>query len=159
MTSKNNRANLLYYIKLSASFQIHRRIQTGVTIRKRSIRVKFGDFFLSRVTLEFDGWPRKTIGPLLHYIKPCASHQSHGWIQTGVTGWKRLLRVKIGDFSSRVTLKFNGWPWKPIGPPSILHQALCIISKPLVNSNWVYGQETPNSGQNQWFLVPCDLEI
>ena len=36
--------------------------------------------------------------------------QSHWWIQTGVT-----VRVKIGDFSSHVTLKFDGWPWKTIG--------------------------------------------
>ena len=37
MTSKNNRAPLPYYIKLCASFQSHRWIQTGVTVRKRSI--------------------------------------------------------------------------------------------------------------------------
>ena len=49
MTLKNNRAPLLYYIKLSVSFQIHRWIQTKVTVRKRSIRVKIDDFF-SRVT-------------------------------------------------------------------------------------------------------------
>ena len=40
MTSKNNRAPLLYYIELCASFQIQRWIQTKVTVRKRSIRVK-----------------------------------------------------------------------------------------------------------------------
>ena len=28
-----------------------------------------------------------------------------------------------------------------------------------MNSNSSYSQETPNSGQNQWFLVPCDFEI
>ena len=43
MTSKNNRALLLYYVKLCTSFQIHLWIQTGVTVRKRSIRVKNGD--------------------------------------------------------------------------------------------------------------------
>ena len=56
MTLENNRAPLLYYIKLCASFQSHGWIQTGVTVRKRSIRVKFDDF-LSRVTLKFDRWP------------------------------------------------------------------------------------------------------
>ena len=35
MTSKNNRALLLYYIKLCASFQIHWWIQTGYTVQKR----------------------------------------------------------------------------------------------------------------------------
>ena len=53
MTSKNNRALLLYYIKLCASFQIHWWIQTGFT-RKHSIWVEIGDM-LSRVTLKFDG--------------------------------------------------------------------------------------------------------
>ena len=31
---------------------------------------------------------------------------------------------------------------------SMLHQALCIISKPSVNSNWNYSTEMLNSGQN-----------
>ena len=35
MTLENNRAPLLYYIKLCASFQIHRWSQTWVTVRKR----------------------------------------------------------------------------------------------------------------------------
>ena len=49
MTSKNNRAPLLYYVKLCASFQIHRWIQTGGTVWKCSIWVKIVDF-LSCVT-------------------------------------------------------------------------------------------------------------
>ena len=44
MTPKNNKARLLYYIKLCVSFQIHQWIQTGVTVRKRPIWVKFHDF-------------------------------------------------------------------------------------------------------------------
>ena len=65
MTSKNNSAPLLYYIKLCASFQIHQWIQTGVTVRKPWIRINLGNF-LSRVTLKFDGWPCKTIGHLFY---------------------------------------------------------------------------------------------
>ena len=38
-------------------------------------------------------------------------------------------------------------------------QAMCIISLPLVNSNWSYSPETPNLGQVRRFLEPCDLEI
>ena len=167
MTSKNNRTPLLYYIKLCASFQFHRWIQTEVTVRKHSIRVKIGDFC--------PVWPWNVMvilennrAPLLYYIELCASFQSHGWIQTGVTYRKRTIRVKIGNFfvpceleiwwmtlktigylfyvaSSfvhhfiavsefklelqsgnaqfgskstiffcRVTLKFDGWPWKTI---------------------------------------------
>ena len=41
----------------------------------------------------------------------------------------------------------------------MLLQALCIISYPLVNSNWRYSPETPNLGQIRRFLEPCDLEI
>ena len=63
MTLENNRAPLLYYIELCASFQIHQWIQIGVIVRKRSIWVKIG-IFLSRVTLKCDRWPWKTIGHL-----------------------------------------------------------------------------------------------
>ena len=98
MTSKNDRTPLLYYVKLCASFQIHRWIQTGVTVRKCSIRVKISDF-LSCVTLKFDGRPWKNNrSHLLCCFKLCASLQSHRWIQTWVTVRKRLNRVKIDDF-------------------------------------------------------------
>ena len=65
MSSKNNSATLLYYIKLCVSFQIHRWIQTEVTLRKRSIRVEISDF-LSLVTVKYDEWPWKTIGHLFY---------------------------------------------------------------------------------------------
>ena len=46
-------------------------------------------------------------------------HQTLGiiskpWVNSN---WSYSLetRFKIGDFLSRVTLKFNGWPWKTIG--------------------------------------------
>ena len=42
---KNNRAPLLCYFKLCASFRSHWWIQTGVTVRKRLIWVKIDDFF------------------------------------------------------------------------------------------------------------------
>ena len=173
MTSKNNRALLLYYIKHCASSQSHRWIQTGITDRKCSIWFKIGDF-LSCVTLKFEGWLWKWIGhlfyttssfvyhfkaihefklelqsgnsqfgsksaiflakiwqmtlknnraPLLYYIKHCPSYQSHRWIKTWVTVRKRPIRVKIGDFLSCVTLKFDGWCWKTIG------HLFCAISR------------------------------
>ena len=72
--------------------------------------------FSARVTVKFDGWPRKTIGHfyLLYNVKLYASFQIHWWIQTGFTVQKRSIRVEIGDMLSRVTLKFDGWPWKTI---------------------------------------------
>ena len=56
MTLKNNRAPFLCYLKLWASFLSHWWIQTGVTVRKRPIWLKF-DNILSRVTLKFGKWP------------------------------------------------------------------------------------------------------
>ena len=103
MTSKIFRAHLLYYIKLCASFQIHWWIQTEVTVWKRSIRVKIGDFF---VPCDLEIWwmtLENNRAPLPYYIKLCASFQSHGWIQTGVTVWKHSIWVKISNFLSRVT--------------------------------------------------------
>ena len=41
---ENNRAPLLFYFKLCASFRSHWWNQTGVTVRKRPIWVKFDDF-------------------------------------------------------------------------------------------------------------------
>ena len=181
---KNNKALLLYYVRLCASFQTHRWIQTGIIVRKHSIRVNIGDI-LSHVTLEFDGWHWKTIGhllcttsrfvhhfksigevklelqsgnaqfesklaifcpawtwnlmdnlennraPLIHYIKLCASFQSHGWIQTGVTVRKRWIRVEIGNFVCHVTLILDIWHWKTKGHPSyaassFVHHSIAI---------------------------------
>ena len=112
---KNNKAHLLYYIKLCVSFHIHQWIQTGVTVRKRSIWVKLDDFFelcdlgIWRMTL------KNNRTPLLCYFKLYASFRSHWWIQTGVTVRKRSIWVNIDDFFSRVTLQFDVWPWKTIG--------------------------------------------
>ena len=44
MTLKNNRASLLCYFKLCVSFRSHWWIQTGDTVRKRPIWIKFDDF-------------------------------------------------------------------------------------------------------------------
>ena len=110
----DDRAPLLYNIKLCALFQIHRWSQTWDRVQKCSIRVKNGVFFVLR-DLEIWMTLKNNRAPLLYYIKLCASFQSYGWIQTGVTVRKRSIRIKIGNFLSRVTLKFDKWPWKSIG--------------------------------------------
>ena len=51
MAIKNDKAPLLRYIKLCASFQNHQWIQTGVTVRKRL------SWVMTSVTLTFDLWP------------------------------------------------------------------------------------------------------
>ena len=115
MTPTNYRAPLLYYINLCASFQIHQWIQTGVTARKCPICVKINNFF---EPCDLAIWPmtlKNNRAPLLCNFKLCASFCSHWWIQTGVTVRKRLIWVKFNNCYSRVTLKFDGWPWKTIG--------------------------------------------
>ena len=69
--------------------------------------------------------------PLLYCFKLCASFHSHQWIQTVVTARKRPILLKIDDFFSRVTLKFNGWLSKTIGhllyaTSSLVHHFVAI---------------------------------
>ena len=65
---------------------------------------------------------------VLCYLTLCAAFHSPHCIQTGAIVWKRSIRVKIGKFLSRVTLKIDGWPRKKLGTFSMLHEALCISS-------------------------------
>ena len=58
------------------------------------------------------------------------------------------------------------WLWnftddleKQYGTSSMLLQALCIVSEPLVKSNLSYGPETLNSGQNLHFLFRVTLKF
>ena len=103
MTLENNRAPLLYYTKLFVSFQIHRWIQTGVTVRKRPIWVKFDDFY-SRVTLKFDRWPWKTIGHLFHAASSFVHHF------TAISEFKLELQSGNAQFWSKWTIFLAVWP-------------------------------------------------
>ena len=131
MTLQNNRAPLLCYFKLCASLHNHCWIQTGVTVRKRPIRVKIDDFLgqcdlaIRRMTL------KNNRAPLLCHFKLCASFRRLWWIQTGVTVRKRLIWIKIDEFFSRVTLQFDVWHWKTIGhllfvTSSFVHHSVTI---------------------------------
>ena len=73
MSFKNTRVPPLSFFKLCASFRTHWWTQTGVTVWKRPIWVKI-DYFLSRVTLEFHGWPWKTIEHLFFTILSFEHH-------------------------------------------------------------------------------------
>ena len=104
MTFKNNRAPLLCYFKLCASFRSHRWFQTWVTVRKRPIRVKFDDFY-SRVTLQFELWPWKTIGHLFY----STSSFVHHFITIGVL--KLELQSGNTQSGSNSTIFRAVWPW------------------------------------------------
>ena len=154
MTLKNNRAPLLFYFKLCASFRSHWCIQTWVTVRKCPIWVKFDDF-LSRVTLKFDGCPWKTIGHLFN----TTSSFVHHFVAIGVI--KLELQSGNAQSGSNSTIFRAVWPWyltddleKQQGTSSKQHQALCIISSSYVNSNLSYSPETVKLGCDL-----CDLDL
>ena len=128
MTLTNNRAPLLCYIKLCASFESHRWIQTGVTVRKRSVRVKIGDFVF-RVTLKFEGWHWKTIGHLF-YVSPSCMHYFIAFSES-----KLRLQSENAQIGSKLAIFRPVWPWnltddfeKKKGTSSMPLQALCIVS-------------------------------
>ena len=101
---ENIRAPLLCCFKLCASFHSHRWIQTKVTVRKPSIRVKIGNL-LSLVTLKFDGWPWKKIRHLFYV----ASIFMHHFIAIGE--FKLKLQPGNAQFGSKSTIFLAVWPW------------------------------------------------
>ena len=159
MTLKHNKVPLLYYIKLFASFQIHWWIQTGVTVRKCSIRVKNGDF-VSRVTLKFDGWSWKITGRLFYTTLSFVEH----FQAIGI--FKLELQSGNAQFGSKLAIFCPGWLWKLMydlekqqGTSSLLRLALCITSNPLAKSNFSYSLETLKSGKNCRFFPRVTLKI
>ena len=104
MTLKNNRAPYLCYFKLCAAFRTHWWIQTGVTVRKRPIWVKY-DVFWSRVTLKFDGWPWKTIGHLFYATSSFVYHF------VPIDEFKLELQSGNPQFGSNSTIFRAVWPW------------------------------------------------
>ena len=126
-TSKIYRAPLLYYIKLWASSQTHRWIQTGVTVPKRSIQVKISDF-LPHVSLKFDGWPWKTIGCLFYVTLSFVHHFK------AIGESKLKLQSGNAQFGSKSAIFCPMWPWNLTdgqnnwGTSPMLLLALCIIS-------------------------------
>ena len=131
MTPKNNKACLLYYIKLCVSFQIHQWIQIGVTVRKRPIWVKINDFF-SHVTLQFDVWPCKTIGHLFYSTSSFVRHfVAIGEFKLELQSGNPQFESKLKKSFSRVTMQFDVWPWKTIGHlfnviSSVVHHFVAI---------------------------------
>ena len=104
MTLQNNRAPLLCYFKLCASFRTHWWIQTWVTVRKRSIRVKI-DNFLRCVTLKFYRWPSKTIGHLFYAASSFVNH----FIPIGE--FKLKLQSGNAQSGSNLTIFRAARPW------------------------------------------------
>ena len=114
MTLKNNRAPVLCWFKLCLSFHSHQWIKK---LKLQSGNLQFG----SKSAIFCPMWPwnltddlENNRAPLLGCFNLCASFQIHQWIQTGVAVQKHSIQVKISNFFSRVTLKFDEWPSKTI---------------------------------------------
>ena len=103
VTLQYNRAPLQCYFKLCAPFRRHWWIQTGVTVQKRPIWVKFDDF-LSRVILKFDGLPWKTIGHLFYSTLSYVHHLlAIGDFKLEIQSWN-------DQFGSKSTIFRALWP-------------------------------------------------
>ena len=76
--------------------------------------------FFSHVTLKFDGWPSKTIGHLFYVTSSFVHHfVAIGEFRLELQSRNAQSGSKSTIFFSRVTLKFDGWPWKTIGHLSL----------------------------------------
>ena len=159
MTSQNHRAIVLCYVKLWALFQSHQRIQTGVRVRKCSIRFKIRRFF---VPCELGIW-RMTLknnrALLLCYLSFVYHFIAISQFKPELQSGNAQFGSKWTIFLSRATLKFDRWHWKTIGHPfyatsSIVHHFIAICEFKLELQSG-----TSNLVKNRRFLVPCDLEI
>ena len=136
-------------LKLCASFHSCLWIQTGVTPNTGQNRRFFGPCQIGiwQMTL------KNHRAPLLFYFKPCVPFHKYQWIQTGVTVRKRPIRVKIGDFLSRVTFKNNR--------TTLLYRVnLCASfrSHRLIQLG-VTVQKLSNLGENRQFLSRVTLKF
>ena len=96
---------------------------------------------------------------LLCYSKLCVSFHTHWWFQIWVTVRKRPIWVKCDDFLSRVTLKFDGWPWKTIG--HLFYATSSFVQHFIAIGEFKLELQSGNAqpGSNSAILAPCDLEI
>ena len=152
MTLKNNRALLLCYVKLCASFKSISEFKLELQSRCLNSGQNWWLFVLCNLK---DWWItlKNNRAPLLYYIKLCASFQTHGWIQTGITVRKCSIRIKISVFLSCVIMKLEGWPWKTI-------RHLFYISLSFVHHFKAIGEfKQELQSRNAQFFVLWDLEI
>ena len=103
MTLKNNRAYLLCYFQLCATFHSHRWNQTWATVPKHPVLVKIGDC-LSRMTLKFDGWPWKTIKNIFYATSSFVQHF------IGIGEFKLELQSGNAQFGSKSAILCPVWP-------------------------------------------------
>ena len=137
MTLKSNRAPLRCCLKLCESFHSHWSIQTGVTVQKRSIWVKIGDFFT--VSLKIDHDLENNRAPFVCYFKLCASFHSH--LEFKVELWSEM--PKLGQ-----NLFLPLWPY--LWPPTLL--IWMDITSVNGNNSWKFHDGT----MTRTLLKRCD---
>ena len=103
--------------------------------------------------------------PLIHWsfvhhlcVKLCASFHSHQWNETWVIGRKYQIQVKVNDFMSRVTFKFDRWSWKTIG--HVFYVSSTFVHHSIANGELKMELQSRNMqfGSKLAFFL-CDLEI
>ena len=103
---KNNRAPLLCYFKLCKSFQSHWWIQTGVTVLKRSIRLKITDICPLQL------WPWNLMDDLKKpkgHVFYATSRFEHHF--TAICEFKLELQSEKSQFGSKSIIFLALWPW------------------------------------------------
>ena len=114
---------------------------------------KFGSklmiFFLSCVTLKFDGWPWKTIGHFFYATSSCVHHF------IAICKFSMELQSRNAKFGSKSAFfvscdpDFDGWPWKTIqhffyATSSFVHHfiAICKFKMELQSGNAKFGSKS-----------------
>ena len=142
-------------------------IQTGVTVWKQL------SWVMTSVTLTFDLWPwpfawtsllSLAITPENFVTIPWQGHSEQGKSEGFESCDRPIVRkrpnwVKIGDVLSRVTLKFDGRPWKTIGHLSFAVSSSMHYFIAIGEFNLELQSGNAQFGSNRRFLEPCDLEI
>ena len=129
-------------------------IQTAVTVKKRSICVKIGDF-LSCVTLKFDGWTWQTIEHLFYATSSFINHfKAIGEFKLEWQSGNAQFRSKSAIFVpcdleiSRMTLKNNRTPLRSYAASRFEHHfiAICEFELEFQSENPIFGSKLKFDG-------------
>ena len=105
-------------------------------------------------------WPRQTTG---YYTTSCCVYhfKSIGEFKLELQSRNTQSRSKLLIlFLSRVTLKFDGWPWKTIGHLLILYYIMLLHHfKAMGEFKLEIQSGNAQFESNRKMFVPCDLEI
>ena len=143
MTLKNNRAPLLCYFKLCASFHSHWWIRTGVTVQTPNL-----------------GQIRRFLEPCDPEISWMTLNQANLRDLMAATGLVMLLKMdSIVDFSARVTWKFDGWRAKIIGHLFYSTSRFSHHFKAISELKLDVQSGNAQFGSKSEIFVPCDFEI